>query len=705
LINTAYSGGTPSVGLTLDRRGRKTQVVDGAGTHAMTYNDAGQLLTESFPNSNTAITNSYDSLLRRWTLASPGGMLTYGYDNASRLNSVSDGTHSATYTYLPNSPLVSNIVLATSGTTKMTTKKNWDNLNRLTAISNQISAGSPISYVYAYNAANQRTQVALADGSYWVYTYDSLGQVTSGQKYWSDGSAVAGQQFGYAFDDIGNRQTATVNGNTGTYTANELNQYTQRTVPGDVWELGTAASNATVTVNLQPTFRHGAYFAEGLSVNNSSSAVYTQLTTVAVLKDGAANSNDVVTTATGHEFMPQTPEVFGYDADGNLTNDGRWAYTWDGENRLIQMQTLANLPSGVPVEKLLFGYDYQGRRVSKVVSNYSNGAWSLVSKLQFVYDGWNLLAELSAFSSPPSPVRSYLWGLDLSGSMQGAGGIGGLLLVSNQSSPVTNSFVAYDGNGNVVALVDATSGSVSAQYEYGPFGEPLRTTGPAAGLNPFRFSTKYTDPETRLLYYGYRYYNPSTGRWLSRDPTEENGGINLYGFIGNNVIDGTDALGLMTHDEVMAVVEQVENSVHNTKCCCSSSALTRLYATMTGTSAGETITSELTITRSGCVRTIIGYYWWDCFAAQLEALWYAPPLLLGGNGWQNFGWYQGGRTNVKTHWGSTNPLLNHFDASHWDFAALVIYTKCDSDGNVHAAVEDVSDMNWTWDPTTASWKK
>ena len=58
------------------------------------------------------------------------------------------------------------------------------------------------------------------------------------------------------------------------------------------------------------------------------------------------------------------------------------------------------------------------------------------------------------------------------------------------------------------------NGAVAAQYEYGPFGELIRATGPMAKVNPFMFSTKFYDWETGLYYYGYRYYNPSTGRWL-----------------------------------------------------------------------------------------------------------------------------------------------------------------------------------------------
>jgi RHS repeat-associated protein len=135
-----------------------------------------------------------------------------------------------------------------------------------------------------------------------------------------------------------------------------------------------------------------------------------------------------------------------------------------------------------------------------------------------------------------------MWGTDLSGSMQGAGGVGGLLAENLAGNGVQ--FVAYDGNGNVAALVSASSGTVTANYEYGPFGELIRATGPMAKLSPFRFSTKYQDDETGLLYYGHRYYNPSTGRWLSRDPMAESGGPNLYLIVANCPIAESDYLGL-----------------------------------------------------------------------------------------------------------------------------------------------------------------
>jgi hypothetical protein len=70
----------------------------------------------------------------------------------------------------------------------MTTTKSYDYLNRLLSISSSSSASASSSFSYQYNDANQRTVARLGDGSYWVYLYDSLGQVVSGKKYFSDGT-------------------------------------------------------------------------------------------------------------------------------------------------------------------------------------------------------------------------------------------------------------------------------------------------------------------------------------------------------------------------------------------------------------------------------------------------------------------------------------------------------------------------------------
>jgi len=138
-----------------------------------------------------------------------------------------------------------------------------------------------------------------------------------------------------------------------------------------------------------------------------------------------------------------------------------------------------------------------------------------------------------------------VWGLDVSESLGGAGGVGGLLWVRLNTSPASGAhFVTYDGNGNVWTLVSASTGTETARYEYGPFGEPLRLTGAAAGSNPFRFSTKRTEDGTGLVLYEHRAYSPALGKWLNRDHIGETGGYNLDGFAYNAPVSFVDVWGL-----------------------------------------------------------------------------------------------------------------------------------------------------------------
>ena len=167
---------------------------------------------------------------------------------------------------MTNSPLVAIVTFKKDNSVKLTTSKDYDRLNRLTAISS--AAGTPLSYGYWHNDANQRVRTTLADGSRWVYEYDALGQIKSGKKFWADGTPVAGQQFEYSFDDIGNR-TATKSGGdalggdlrSASYSPDLLNQYTQRTNPPAIDVLGAAHAQATVLVNSQAAYRKGEFCA------------------------------------------------------------------------------------------------------------------------------------------------------------------------------------------------------------------------------------------------------------------------------------------------------------------------------------------------------------------------------------------------------------------------------------------------------------
>jgi RHS repeat-associated protein len=126
--------------------------------------------------------------------------------------------------------------------------------------------------------------------------------------------------------------------------------------------------------------------------------------------------------------------------------------------------------------------------------------------------------------------------------MQGAGGIGGLL--SRVDTSGNSHSYLYDGNGNVGQLVDGVDSTIGAHYEYDAFGKIVYQNGPLATTNSFRFSSKYLDEESGLYYYGYRFYDPKLGRWINRDPIEEDGGLNLYGFVENDGINSYDLLGM-----------------------------------------------------------------------------------------------------------------------------------------------------------------
>ncbi|MGA4577201.1 RHS repeat-associated core domain-containing protein [Limisphaera sp. VF-2] len=219
------------------------------------------------------------------------------------------------------------------------------------------------------------------------------------------------------------------------------------------------------------------------------------------------------------DFVAQSPETLMYDGDGNLVRDGRWVYSWDAENRLVRVMSYG-AADRAGWRRVDWAYDALCRRIRQTSYVLSNGVWVVTEDLKFVSDPvcfGRHLAELNATNH--ALVRSYVWALDLSETLDGAGGVGGLLWVRVTSGPASGThFVTYDGNGNVWQLVSASTGTATARYEYGPFGEPLRTTGPAAPSNPFRFSTKRTDPATGLVLYEYRAYSPSTGRWPSRDP-------------------------------------------------------------------------------------------------------------------------------------------------------------------------------------------
>lgn len=214
-----------------------------------------------------------------------------------------------------------------------------------------------------------------------------------------------------------------------------------------------------------------------------------------------------------------------HDADGNPTSSPlpvdpatNGILEWDAENRLVSVE--------VDGAVTRFAYDAQNRVVGRMTASGSE---------LFVYDKWNCIARYSGSSL----AKKYLWGLDVSGGMQGAGGVGGLLAVGFGSGIY---FPTYDGNGNVSEYLTG-AGSVAAHWEYDAFGRAV-VDSDTAHVFDIRFSTKMQDPGSGLYYYGYRFLDPNSGRWLNRDPMGEEGGIHLYAFVGNDPANEIDVIGL-----------------------------------------------------------------------------------------------------------------------------------------------------------------
>ncbi|HNQ23314.1 MAG TPA: RHS repeat-associated core domain-containing protein [Phycisphaerae bacterium] len=237
---------------------------------------------------------------------------------------------------------------------------------------------------------------------------------------------------------------------------------------------------------------------------------------------------------------------------------GGATYTWDAENRLVAVTPAYRAVGGD--RKVEFGYDYLGRRVVKRVYAWNGSAWVApageCAVRKFAYDGWRVIMELDGLNGD-AVLRKYTWGLDLSGSLEGAGGIGGLHGTLDTAGTVATAddrtfIYFYDANGNVGQLVETTAdqkfGTIAASYIYTPYGARLNEPGENEYDQPFRFSTKWFDAETGLGYWGERYYRPELGRWISEDPIGQRGDWNVYRYARSRPNQWIDPLGLQAQD-------------------------------------------------------------------------------------------------------------------------------------------------------------
>ena len=252
----------------------------------------------------------------------------------------------------------------------------------------------------------------------------------------------------------------------------------------------------------------------------------------AVATDGQGNA--ATHTINLSRAASATPQ---YDLNGNLLGDGCRSFTYDAENQLAGI-----VVSNSPANSTQTGFVYDGhqRRRIRTEAIWQSGAWLTNQVVRYLYDGNRVIQERDGDNNV---LVSYTRGLDLSLSLEGAGGIGGLLA---RTHPGNHHFFYHsDIGGNVTAIMNENQ-TLVAQYRYDPFGNLLAATGPLAEANLYRFSGKEFHPASGLYYYGYRFYDPNLQRWLNRDPIEKQGGVNHYRFVKNEPINNVDPLGLLT---------------------------------------------------------------------------------------------------------------------------------------------------------------
>jgi RHS repeat-associated protein len=474
---------------------------------------------------------------------------TYTNDAFGRIASLASGNFSVEFSPQPGTRQVRDQITKLSGTTIHQSTRAIDMLGRAVGMVSRAPDpsvnGHPVRIIasagHHYDARSRRKDTRREDGTLWQYGYNDRSEVTSAVKTTANSQLVPGQSFGYVFDGMGNRITSTAGTGTNTadtnYGRDALNRYTSIATPGVADILARSEVPVTFTVDgnaVSPTSIGNLYNGHA-TVDNSSHGKYFPIS----ITDGT-------TTKTGHRWLPPASVSPQYDDDGNLRQDGRWTYDWDAENRLVRLTTLTSeVTAGAPDLTIEYSYDWRSRNIGRKVTLGSS-----VTDERIIYDGWNPVAEFSVSSGQLITKKTLLWGPDLSGTLQGAGGVGGLVLVSDRRSATAMHYIpSYNTNGDIIAWIDST-GQLIRRMDYDPFGNLIlceALSGDSADLDRFLthgFSTKPADPDTGLLYYGYRWYDPLTGRWPSMDMIEEMGGLNLYGFVGNDGVNGIDELGL-----------------------------------------------------------------------------------------------------------------------------------------------------------------
>ena len=486
-----------------------------------TYYDNSQLkeiydATSAMPGT-LLVTNSYNNrgqLTDR--IFTDSGFEHYTYTANGQLETATNQNISYTYVYYPDGRL--HTVTDTTNNRQISYDK-YDGLGQRQQVTILKGAGiDERGITYDYDSANRPWHITSTSGTF-KYNYDNLGRrytleypnntitqwdfdnlnrLTSLQSKVAGGAAFA--KFDYTeFDKVGNRKSVTGSKNE-SYVYDELYRL------------------LSVTSTKPESFQYDAIGNRELGPGQEDTAYV----------HNAANQ-----MTQGRKF------TYTYDNRGNQITktvpdapDKSWVQEWDYNNRLTKMEK----SNGADKRTVTFKYDPFGNRIEKKLVTFIKGIYK-TQKWNYIFDGNSIALEI--FTDENNQVTNTYY-------THGAGIDEHLALERGGSS----NYYHADGLGSIVSITDA-SHAVVQSYQYDSYGLVQPSTG---FRNNFTFAGKEYDWETGYVEMGVRYYDPIEGRFISRDPIGVAGGINQYSYVGGNVVNLVDPLGLFESHPILRLI-------------------------------------------------------------------------------------------------------------------------------------------------------
>jgi RHS repeat-associated protein len=470
------------------------------------------------------------------------------YDPLNRLQSVTDPlSRTTSYAYDD----VNETVTVTDPQSRTTTYQ-YDLAKRLHGI--VYSDGATPNVSFTYDADGQRKTMADASTGTTTYTVDSLHRLTK---------VVTGAnqtvQFGY---DLKGQLTSIIYPG-GTNTVTRVYDTAGRLSTVTDWNRHT--TTYSYDVNSNPT---------GIAYPNSTSATFAydnadRLTSISDAKNKSsflslAYAPDPIGQATTESSL-----AYGYNTINQLKSAGTTSYAYDGADNVQQiaitgsttttladdaanqLSTFTKMNGSTLVQKLTFGYDPEGNRKSKtdqnnILTTYGYDQANRLSSYNsaspnYAYNGDGLRMSKTVSGTTTQQTWDVAEGLPLllqDGTTSYVTGLGGLPL--EQITSKTTSYYHQDRIGSTRAIT-SSNGSVASTYTYDAYGNVTGSTGTLS--NPLQYAGQYTDAESGLQYDRARYYDPTVGGFLSRDPAAA-ATRQPYGYVANSPVNGSDPSGL-----------------------------------------------------------------------------------------------------------------------------------------------------------------